>query len=161
MADLIFVSSNNELVRRLVLWQVYRQLAARAKQPHTMWLNRIRQQCNSAHPLVGTKKLPSTFKALLDVDGHLVGIINVSISASTIFRAIQELEGAGAEIIVCGIRETERMLLTQNLPNQSIPIELPSHTIQIGEYQQLAESAIFMECVDRIIKEVDKRIHRN
>ncbi len=162
MAEIIYVNSNNEYVRRLVLWRVYQRLAARTTQPHTFWSGRHRIVCNSVQPMACTQKyVPCTFMALLEMSGHKVGVINVSMEASTILRAIHGLEELGAEIIVCGINETEGLIITQCLSNPSMTITLPDFDIRPDHYQRVLEHPIFDDVVNRIIEEIDRRIQRN
>jgi len=161
MAEIIYVSSNNEFERRAVLWQVYQRLAARTTQPHTFWFNQHQKVCNNVQPITYTSKnVPCTFKALLEIGGHKVGIVNVGMKTSTIHRAICDLEGLGAEIIVCGINDTEGLIITQCLRNPSMTKRLPNFDSHPEEYQRAIESNIFIDVVDRIIEEIDRRIQR-
>ena len=105
MAQIIFVSHADDLIRKAVLWQVYHQLATQAANPHSFWLQGgQRTQHNTPQPMVFTAhNHPTTFKALLSIQGRQVGVLCCAPQLTTLLNGINMLAGEGAEIIVCGI----------------------------------------------------------
>ena len=104
MAQIIFVSHADDLIRKAVLWQVYHQLAPQAAHPHSFWIGRQREERNDPQQLVFTPQNHlDTFKALLSIQGRQVGILCCTPQLTTLLNGINMLAGEGAEIIVCGL----------------------------------------------------------
>ena len=105
MAQIIFVSHAKDLIRNTVLWQVYHLLATQAATPHSFWLQGWqRTQHNTPQPMTFTaRNHPTTFKALLSIQGKQVGVLCCAPQLTTLLNGINVLAGEGAEIIICGI----------------------------------------------------------
>lgn len=105
MAQIVFVSHAKDFIRNTVLWQVYHLLAPQAATPHSFWLQgRQRTQHNTPQPMTFTaRNHPTTFKALLSIQGRQVGVLCCVPQLTTLLNGINMLAGEGAEIIVCGI----------------------------------------------------------
>lgn len=105
MAQIVFVSHAEGPIRNAVLWQVYHQLAPQAATPHSFWLQGgQRTQHNAPQQIALTKQNhPTTFKALLSIQGKQVGILCCVPQLTTLLNGINMLAEEGAEIIVCGI----------------------------------------------------------
>lgn len=105
MAQIIFVGHAEGPIRNAVLWQVYHQLAPQAANPHSFWLQgRQREERDTPQPIVFTpRNRPTTFKALLSIQGRQVGVLCCAPQLTTLLNGINMLAGEGAEIIVCGI----------------------------------------------------------
>ena len=104
MAQIVFVSHAKDLIRNTVLWQVYHQLAPQAANPHSFWSGGRRIMCNAPQQIALTKQnRPTTFKALLSIQGRQVGVLCCVPQLTTLLNGINMLAEEGAEIIVCGI----------------------------------------------------------
>lgn len=111
MAQIIFVSHAEGPIRNAVLWQVYHQLAPQAATPHSFWLQGgQRTQHNAPQQMVFTaQNRPTTFKALLSIQGKQVGILCCVPQLTTLLNGINMLAGEGAEIIVCGLQSANEL----------------------------------------------------
>ncbi len=111
MAQIIFVSHAKDLIRNAVLWQVYHQLAPQAATPHSFWLQGgQRTQHNTLQPMGFTaQNHPTTFKALLSIQGRQVGVLCCAPQLTTLLNGINMLAGEGAEIIVCGLQSANEL----------------------------------------------------
>lgn len=104
MAQIVFVSHAKDLIRNTVLWQVYHLLAPQAATPHSFWLQGRRIMCNAPQQIALTKQnRPTTFKALLSIQGRQVGVLCCTPQLTTLLNGINMLSGEGTEIIICGI----------------------------------------------------------
>ena len=111
MAQIIFVGHAEGPIRNAVLWQVYHQLAPQAANPHSFWLQgRQRTQHNTPQQMTFTaQNRPTTFKALLSIQGKQVGILCCVPQLTTLLNGINMLAGEGAEIIVCSINSVNEL----------------------------------------------------
>ena len=162
MAKIIYVCMSNKFVRRLVLWRVYQRLAKQTTKPHTLWLRQHPQTYNVGQSMVRTAtNMPCTFKALLEIGEHCVGIVNVSTNFMTIRNAIQCLEQMGAEVIVCGIDEAvENILHDLKTPPTDVIFKHDIPTIQPEEYPSIIENErLFNDIVEEIIEEIKRNLY--
>ena len=110
MAQIVFVSHAKDLIRNTVLWQVYHLLALQAATPHSFWLQGRRIMCNTPQQMVFTaRNRPTTFKALLSIQGRQVGVLCCVPQLTTLLNGINMLAGEGAEIIVCGLQSANEL----------------------------------------------------
>lgn len=110
MAQIIFVSHAKDLIRNTVLWQVYHLLATQAATPHSFWSGGRRIMCNTPQQMTFTaRNRPTTFKALLSIQGRQVGVLCCAPQLTTLLNGINMLAGEGAEIIVCGLQSANEL----------------------------------------------------
>ena len=110
MAQIIFVSHAEGPIRNAVLWQVYHQLAPQAANPHSFWLGSQREERDTPQPMVFTaQNRPTTFKALLSIQGRQVDVLCCVPQLTTLLNGINMLAGEGAEIIVCGLQSANEL----------------------------------------------------
>ena len=110
MAQIIFVSHAKGPIRNAVLWQVYHQLAPQAANHHSFWSGSQREERDTPQPIVfAPQNRPTTFKALLSIQGRQVGVLCCIPQLTTILNGIEMLAGEGAEIIVCGMQSVNEL----------------------------------------------------